>query len=138
MKHVLWFVVVVCMVACEEPLSDAPLEVNDANEQPWTTAATADGTWTISWRPRGGPIVSAEPIVLEIKIDQGERSVGLVVDAEMPHHGHGMNFVPEVTGGDGAWVATGLLFHMPGRWEVAIDVVHNGVTERAQWTVEVE
>lgn len=140
MKHALWLavVVVVCLVACDETPLMEPVETTEVIEQPWTTGATADGTWTITWRSRGGPIQTAEPFVLEVKIAGGERGVDLEVDAQMPHHGHGMNFVPEVTGGDGEWVATGLLFHMPGRWELAIDVVHNGVTERAQWTVEVE
>ena len=48
---------------------------------------------------------------------------GLSVDATMPAHGHGMNYkaaVREV--GEGRYRAEGLLFHMPGRWQLVFDV----------------
>lgn len=48
---------------------------------------------------------------------------GLAVDASMPAHGHGMNYkaaVREV--GEGRYRAEGLLFHMPGRWQLVFDV----------------
>ena len=60
----------------------------------------------------------------------------LVVDAAMPEHGHGMNVVPQVwKNNDGSYTAAGLLFHMPGRWELYFDVTRNGRTERAQTEV---
>jgi hypothetical protein len=47
----------------------------------------------------------------------------VLVDAEMPHHGHGMNFVPTVKrrGGD-TFLGEGLLFHMPGRWQLVFEL----------------
>jgi hypothetical protein len=55
----------------------------------------------------------------------------LRVDARMPEHNHGMNYRPTVAAkGPGRYVAEGLLFHMPGRWELVFDVVHGGRTER--------
>ena len=45
------------------------------------------------------------------------------VDAWMPAHRHGMNYRPTVTTlGPGRFRAEGLLFHMPGRWEVIVEV----------------
>ena len=55
---------------------------------------------------------------------QGGISVtGLKVDAGMPAHGHGMNYQPRVSRtGPGKYAATGLMFHMPGRWQFTFDV----------------
>ena len=65
--------------------------------------------------------------------------VGLAVDAAMPEHGHGMNRVPKVAPRpDGGFHAEGLLFHMPGRWELYFDVTQGAVTERAQTDVVLE
>lgn len=45
------------------------------------------------------------------------------VDARMPKHGHGMNYAPKLEAGSKAHVsAKPLLFHMPGLWEIAINV----------------
>jgi YtkA-like protein len=53
------------------------------------------------------------------------------VDASMPEHKHGMNYRPGVTTiRPGAYRAEGLLFHMPGRWEITFDVVAGNTTER--------
>jgi hypothetical protein len=64
---------------------------------------------------------------------------GLRVDAQMPEHRHGMNYRPRVTPkGDGRYLAEGLLFHMPGRWQFLFDVEHPGRTERLAADVVVE
>lgn len=63
----------------------------------------------------------------------------LSVDAAMPHHGHGMNVRPKVEAlGGGRFRVTGLLFHMPGRWELMFDRTRNGLLERAQTTVQLQ
>jgi hypothetical protein len=47
----------------------------------------------------------------------------LRVDARMPEHGHGMNYTATVKPlGRGRFEADGLMFHMPGRWELVFDV----------------
>lgn len=49
------------------------------------------------------------------------------VDATMPEHRHGMNYRPTVRPlGEGRWRAEGLLWHMAGRWELAIEVENGG------------
>ena len=63
----------------------------------------------------------------------------VVVDATMPLHHHGMNRVPKIeTEGDGRWRARGMLFHMPGEWELTIDLFERGVSERAVFALELE
>ena len=45
------------------------------------------------------------------------------VDAQMPEHRHGMNYRPTVSGTPGGPMrADGLLFHMPGRWQLVFEL----------------
>lgn len=47
----------------------------------------------------------------------------LRVDATMPEHKHGMNYRPSVkTLAPGQYRAEGLMFHMPGRWELVFEL----------------
>lgn len=59
------------------------------------------------------------------------------LDARMPAHGHGMNYRPSVTRiGPQRVRFEGLLLHMPGRWELAFDIVHQGKRRRLTHDVE--
>ena len=61
------------------------------------------------------------------------------VDANMPAHRHGMNYRAGVTSaGTGAYRAEGLLFHMPGRWDLTFDVVSGSTTERLASALQIE
>ena len=66
--------------------------------------------------------------------DGGSTSdLAVEVDAGMPEHFHGMNTAPRVTrAADGAFLAEGLLFHMPGLWELRVDITRGPRSERAQ------
>jgi hypothetical protein len=45
------------------------------------------------------------------------------VDASMPEHKHGMNYRPSVKMlAPGQYRAEGLMFHMPGRWELVFEL----------------
>jgi len=47
----------------------------------------------------------------------------LKIDAHMPEHRHGMNYRPTVKPlAPGRWQAEGLMFHMPGKWELVFFV----------------
>ena len=57
----------------------------------------------------------------------------------MPHHGHGMNQDPLIERtGAGAYTARGLRLHMTGHWEVYLDVRQGALTERAEFTLELQ
>jgi hypothetical protein len=66
------------------------------------------------------------------------RRVRLRVDATMPEHRHGMNYRPVVSARSAAYRAEGMLFHMPGRWDVTFDVEGNGRSERLTAVLQVE
>lgn len=75
--------------------------------------------------------VPAVPIVgrhfeLEIAVCSRGKAfapAALRVDAHMPEHKHGMNYQPSVSSrGTGLYRAEGLMFHMPGRWELVFEL----------------
>ena len=67
----------------------------------------------------------------EVCPQAGTRVTGLKVDASMPAHKHGMNYQPRVSStGPGSYAATGLMFHMPGRWQFTFDVETSAGRER--------
>jgi len=88
----------------------------------------------VVYRVRPAPIRVGQPFSLDLiacaKTD-GAAVRELAVDAQMPEHRHGMNYAPRVaTGGDGRFTADGLVFHMPGRWQLTFDARVDGRSER--------
>jgi hypothetical protein len=62
---------------------------------------------------------------------------GLRLDARMPAHGHGMNYVAKITAlGGGRFRADGLMFHMPGRWEFAFEIVAGKAIRRVMHAID--
>jgi len=127
-----------------------PPAADAGSRDAWLTSGarsglSADGTYRVAWEPIGGVFPDAEPFAIAIEVARVDgrelgSDVALAADAEMPHHGHGMNLVPVVkpAPGRGRFIAEGMLLHMPGRWIVAIDVEEGGVAERAHWIIDVE
>jgi hypothetical protein len=75
----------------------------------------------------------SEPFALVVNVctRRGGPAELLAVDANMPEHRHGMNYRAAIVAkGDGRFRAEGLLFHMPGRWEITFDVRAGDDSER--------
>ena len=132
-----------CSGESEAPTSStaAPEAVVPA-EVEWRTASTADDGYYVRWRPLVEPIPLADPFDVEVEVwtDDSMTEAGrfdrIIVDAGMPHHRHGMNIVPEISpDGTARWIARGMLFHMPGRWQLYVDLVEDGRLERSQWSM---
>ncbi|MBX9946351.1 MAG: hypothetical protein K2Y40_19910 [Reyranella sp.] len=89
--------------------------------------------YMIAFRPDPPRIEVGEPFALLLNVcTKSGRPAELVgINAEMPEHRHGMNYRPGIVPGvDGRYRAEGLVFHMPGRWELSIDVRDGEETER--------
>lgn len=89
------------------------------------------GDLTVLYRTRPEAVEVGRHITVEVLVcaDGPVRVLG--VDADMPEHRHGMNYRARVSpAGEGRYVAQGLLFHMPGRWRLLIDVERAGRAER--------
>lgn len=90
-----------------------------------------------AWKVDGAPIAVGRLFAIEVALCP----VGTVlrrVDATMPEHRHGMNYRPSLKPlGDGRWRVEGLMFHMPGQWEMQLDVQVAERTERLLDTITV-
>lgn len=87
------------------------------------------GALSASLKPTPAKIPIGEPFDLEIVLcSSGGAPPALQrVDAEMPAHKHGMNYRPSlVTVGPGRYRADGLMFHMPGLWEMRLETAGGG------------
>ncbi len=118
-------------------------EPADAPPVAGTRLTTADGGYWVDYVSEPDPIPLNELLSFTVSVHPCYRlpagDITLQVDAAMPEHSHGMNTTPKVTAlGDGRFRAEGLLLHMAGRWEVYFDVTRDGVTERAQFELELE
>lgn len=118
-----------------EPPANPPPPPGDGVEE----IASHAGSYLVRFRPAPAPVPENEPFGLEVWVlDAGDEprlaaDVELAVDAGMPEHGHGMNREPKVKRlGPGHFAVTGMLFHMPGDWELYFDVTRGALTERAQ------
>ncbi|MGE0716232.1 MAG: hypothetical protein AB7P02_12385 [Alphaproteobacteria bacterium] len=89
--------------------------------------------FTLAYRPE--PVELETDTLFSLKVvvcgRDGAAPALVRVDAWMPEHGHGMNYATVLTSdGAGGWRVDGLLFHMPGRWELRFDVGTRQRTER--------
>jgi hypothetical protein len=83
----------------------------------------------VVWKVDGDPITVGRHFAVAIRVCPAD-AVLARVDAVMPEHRHGMNYRPSVKQvAPGEWRAEGLLFHMPGRWELRLAVRSAGRTE---------
>jgi hypothetical protein len=85
---------------------------------------------TLDYRVEQRPIEVARHFALLLLFCRDRAPVavdGLRVDATMPAHGHGMNYRAEVgPRPGGGYRVEGLLFHMPGAWQVTVDFTLDG------------
>jgi hypothetical protein len=85
-----------------------------------------DGPIQAQWSAAPAPIVVGKPFALDISVCPAGAELTRV-DASMPEHRHGMNYRPSIKPvGGGRWRAEGLLWHMSGRWELRLDIKHEG------------
>jgi hypothetical protein len=107
-----------------------------------TTQAIEGEHYVVVFRTVPDPIAVGEHFALDFTMcprAKGDAPRSVRVDASMPEHRHGMNYRPVVTArAVGTYRADGLLFHMPGRWDLVFDVVGGGGTERLTGTMRIE
>jgi len=107
------------------------------------TVVSNGGTFTVTFETTPASIPMNEPFTVVFKVSTRSGSpvegAKLEIDARMPAHGHGMNRAPKLSKTpDGSTRAEGMLFHMPGRWEMYFDIIQGGRSERAQVDVDLK
>ncbi|MEY2807990.1 MAG: hypothetical protein RIR65_2407 [Planctomycetota bacterium] len=127
--------------AGREAAADAPAQARLAPEG-LASVASNMGTFRVHHKSDPAVIERGKPFRLQAWITrEGSRELvpwaSLSVDADMPEHLHGMNRVPKVARqADGSFLVEGMLFHMPGRWDLHFDVHEAAIVERAQVAME--
>lgn len=100
-----------------------------------------DSRYTVAFRTQPSSLVVGQHFTVLFAVCPGAGAAtpaSVRVDASMPAHKHGMNYRPTITRvANGTWRAEGLLFHMPGRWELAFDVVTGSGTQRIVHVLDV-
>jgi hypothetical protein len=94
--------------------------------------ATAEAEIAYRWEPsvlKVGQFFAADVIACRAPGAGAVREI--VLDAQMPAHGHGMNYRPTATpAGQGRFRITGLMLHMAGTWRLTFDLVHGDTRTR--------
>ena len=128
--------------SAEAPGQGTATQPEEAPEGPRVVPSNGDG-FRLEWSTEPSPPpLNGEFSVRFRLLDAGGTPLAtdlssLGVDADMPAHGHGMNVAPKLVQADGWVEATPLLFHMPGAWELYVDLTEGPLTERAQVPFEV-
>jgi hypothetical protein len=108
--------------------ADCPLDLGRG-----TGLVVFSSHYMVAFRPEPIRIEVGEPFSLLFNVcTKNDKPAELVaVDAQMPEHKHGMNYRPTIVSlGNGRYRVDGMVFHMPGRWELAIDVRAGEESER--------
>lgn len=93
--------------------------------QGYARLSTPDAEIAYRWQPdalKVGQFFTMDVMVCRTAGSSAVQAV--VVDAQMPAHGHGMNYRPTaIETGPSQFLASGLMLHMPGRWRLTVDLV---------------
>ncbi len=116
------------------------LEQEDVTSVGPADLVSNDGTYRVHWTHPDGELEFGERFKMIVSV---ERSDGeplqsqLSVDSRMPEHGHGMKREVRIVELEpGRYEVSGMLFHMPGYWEIYFDLTRGAVTERTQVSVD--
>lgn len=123
-----WMAAILASLVAMPAWADCPLELGRGSG--WVVFS---GHYMIAFRSDPVTIEVGAPFSLVLNVcTKNNRPAELIaVEAIMPEHKHGMNYKPTIVAGkDGRYRADGMVFHMPGRWEVNFDVRSGEESER--------
>ncbi len=89
--------------------------------------------YMVAFRPDPFRIEVGEPFALLFNVCTKSNNPAELValDAQMPERKQGMNYRPTIVSmGDGRYRVEGMVFQMPGRWEITFDVRAGEESER--------
>ena len=88
------------------------------------------------------PINKIHTWTLHVETPSGEivENAEIILDGDMPEHGHGLPTRPEVTRylGNGDYLVEGLKFQMTGWWVMDFDITANGETDQVSFDLMLE
>ncbi len=98
--------------------------------------------YVLAYRTKPEKIAVSQHFTVEIAVcPKGGQPApeGVRVDGFMPEHNHGMNYKAVVKpAGSGRYEVSGLMFHMPGKWDFIFEVRGGGKTDRLTHSVNLQ
>ena len=114
----------------------APAESPPCAAPPAGAQRISGGGLQAWWLPEPRPLRVGQAFALLVTLCPPHAQL-LRVDAQMPEHRHGMNYKPSLQPlGEGRWRAEGLLWHMPGRWELLLEASLGDQKQRLTQSVQ--
>ncbi len=110
------------------------------------SAPTRGGEYHVTFSTDPAVIPLNQPFRMDVTLVPERVRAGTQVDPQrsvdvrgwMPSHGHGMYRAPVVEArGEGRFEVSGMLFHMSGAWEIAVDVRDRFGVSSAVFPIEV-
>ena len=100
------------------------------------------GRYSVAYRavPDKLPVSQHFSLLIAVCANPGAPQLETVtVDAQMPEHRHGMNYKASIKRESSSrYRADGLMFHMPGRWEIIFELRAAGRTDRVTQSEVIE
>lgn len=122
-----------CVLAACMALNAPALAQSDPCSGKDSSHTARAGPYTVHFRVSPALAVARHFTLLFAVCDSrgATKPESVAIEATMPAHGHGMNYRPNVVAlGNGRYRAEGLMFHMPGEWELTFIVQEGGKSER--------
>jgi hypothetical protein len=89
---------------------------------------------TLHYRIDPSPLPIAQHFSMPFLVCRGGQPLALdslELDALMPTHGHGMNYKANIEiQHDGLIEATGMLLHLPGPWQISVDLSNDDLARQ--------
>lgn len=123
-RSALWAALVIPAIAAAQSCEPAPAR----------SVQVSSERYSISFRAVPARIAPGQHFAVEFSVcpqNGAPAPESVRVDAWMPEHRHGMNYKAQVVAVSARqYLAEGLMFHMPGRWEYLFEVRAAGRTDR--------
>lgn len=128
----LWGIGFVQFAVAEERCDlNSGIELSNRTNAPWKMHLVLS--------PKEVPLNAPFSVILIICSGSKHQHFNLEVDAMMPAHKHGMNYIPKITKVDGnKYEVENLLFHMPGTWRFEITAFENERPHRFTHDIELQ
>lgn len=109
-----------------------------------TRLMTDQGLYSVEYTPQSGAIAVNQIHSWKLHVETADGSpvedAQILVDGDMPQHGHGLPTRPQVTRylGNGDYQIEGVKFHMPGWWVMDFEIQAGGQTDTVRFNLLLE
>ena len=120
-------------------MSDIPSDLDYS-----TTRSSDQGLFKVSYTASTGavPVNQIHQWTLHVETEDGQpvNDATILVDGDMPQHGHGLPTRPQVTEnfGNGDYRVEGMKFQMGGWWVMDFTITANGQTDAVHFNMMLE